>query len=88
MQEVVISIGKEALYLSLLVAAPVMVLSLGVGLIISFLQATTQMHEQTLAFVPKIVATFAALALFGPWMLTKLLEFTQRLFSALPSFVR
>lgn len=88
MQDVVTGLGREALYLALLVSAPVMVLSLGVGLLVSFLQATTQIHEQTLAFVPKIIATFAALLIFGPWMMTKLLDFAARLFSAIPSFVR
>lgn len=88
MLETVIGLGREALYLALIVAAPVMVLSLAVGLVISFLQATTQIHEQTLAFVPKIIATFAALIVFGPWMLTRLLEFTSRLLSSLPAFIK
>jgi flagellar biosynthesis protein FliQ len=88
MEDMAITVAKEALYLALLVGAPVMVFSLGVGLIVSFLQATTQIHEQTLAFVPKIVATFAALFMFGPWMMTKLVEFTSRLLTTLPSFVR
>jgi flagellar biosynthetic protein FliQ len=87
-QDAAIAVAREALYLALLVGAPVMVFSLGIGLVVSFLQATTQIHEQTLAFVPKIVATFAALFMFGPWMLTKLCEFTSRLLTTLPSFVR
>lgn len=88
MQDAVTNMGREALYLSLVVSAPVMVLSLAVGLVVSFLQATTQIHEQTLAFVPKIIASFVALLLFGPWMMTRLIDFTSRLFTALPSFVR
>ena len=88
MPEAVIGLGKEALFITLLVSAPIMVLSLSVGLVVSFLQATTQIHEQTLAFVPKIVATFAALMIFGPWILTRLVEFTSRLLSSLPTFVK
>ncbi len=88
MDDMVTTLGREALYLALAVSAPVMLLSLGVGLIVSFLQATTQIHEQTLAFVPKIVATFTALLIFGPWMLSRLTGFAERLLSSLPSFVR
>ncbi|HHY93642.1 MAG TPA: flagellar biosynthesis protein FliQ [Firmicutes bacterium] len=74
----VLAIGREALVTILLVSAPVFVLSLGVGLLVSLLQATTQLHEQTLAFVPKIVAVFLGFLLFGGWMLRILVDFCGR----------
>jgi len=88
MQDVIIELGQESLRVALLVSAPVMVASLVVGLITSLFQATTQIHEQTLAFVPKIVASFVALLVFGPWMLEKLVAFTSRLLLTLPAFIR
>ncbi|MDX1806924.1 MAG: flagellar biosynthesis protein FliQ, partial [Paenisporosarcina sp.] len=60
---------------------------LAVGLIVSVFQAMTQIQEQTLAFVPKIIAVFLALVLFGPWMLTLLLDFTRDLFQQLPQLI-
>ena len=71
----IISLGREALYTIILVAAPVLGVSLLVGLLISFFQATTQMQDQTLSFVPKIIAVFAAIAIFAPWMLKVLVFF-------------
>lgn len=83
-----LSVGREALWVSLLVAAPVLVLSVVVGVAVSVFQAATQISEQTLVFVPKIVATLVALALFGPWMLTMLVRFTARLYEQIPQFIR
>lgn len=76
----VIDIGREALTIALTVATPLLAVALGVGLLISIFQATTQIQEQTLSFVPKIVAILISLILFGPWMLTTLVNYTQRLF--------
>ena len=83
----VVSLGREALYVALLVAAPMLGLALVVGLVVSIFQATTQIQEQTLSFIPKLVAVFGGLAIFGPWMLTTLIEFTQNLFGNLARFV-
>lgn len=83
-----LSLGREALWISLLVAAPVLVLSIVVGIAVSVFQAATQISEQTLVFVPKIVATLVALVLFGPWMLTTLVRFTARLYEQIPHFIR
>lgn len=83
-----LSVGREALWVSLLVAAPVLVLSVVVGVAVSVFQAATQISEQTLVFVPKIIATLVALALFGPWMLTVLVRFTARLYEQVPQFIR
>lgn len=87
-EEFVINLGREALLTVLLVGAPMLGLGLIVGLLVSVFQATTQINEQTLTFVPKIVAVLAAVVLFGPWMLGVLLDFTGNLFGNLHTFVR
>ena len=84
-QAEIIHVIQDGVYTILIVSAPMLVIGLIVGLIISIMQATTQIHEQTLAFVPKIVAIFAALIIFGGFMLTNLTEFMQRIFSYLNS---
>lgn len=71
----------------LLVAGPILILALAVGLLVSVFQATTQIQEQTLAFIPKIIAVLVGVVIFGPWMLTKLVEFTTDLFQNLTVFV-
>ena len=77
---VVIDIAQKALLTVLYVAAPMLGLSLIVGLAISIFQATTQIQEQTLTFVPKILAVIAAVAIFGAWMLRMLIQFTENLY--------
>ena len=72
----------------LLVAAPVLGLSMLVGLLVSLFQATTQINEQTLAFVPKIVAVLAAALLFGPWMMSTLVNYASRMLAMLPEVIR
>ena len=84
----VINLGREAIYTVLLVSAPVLGLGLAVGLVVSIFQATTQLQEQTLAFVPKIIAVFIALVIFGPWMLSVLMDFTNGLLGNLHNFVQ
>jgi flagellar biosynthetic protein FliQ len=79
--------GQEGLYLLLMVAAPVLLTVLAVGLVVSIFQAATQIHEATLSFVPKIVAAVAVLAIAGPWMLTTLVEYLQRTLQAIPTVV-
>lgn len=86
-QEFVITIAQKAIYTLFVVSGPLLVIALVVGLIVSIFQATTQIQEQTLAFIPKIVAVLVALIFFGPWMLTKLVEFTFAIFSNLTNFV-
>ena len=71
----------------LLITGPLLILALGVGLLVSIFQATTQIQEQTLAFVPKIVAVLAGLVFFGPWMLSKMIEFTATIYQNLNQFV-
>ncbi len=86
-QETVIALGQEALMTILKVAAPVLGLSLATGLVVSVFQATTQIQEQTLAFVPKILAVLVGVGLFGAWMLSTLMEFTYRLYELVPQLV-
>jgi len=86
-QEFVIRLAGEALYTVLKASAPMLIVALVVGLTISIFQATTQIQEQTLAFVPKIVAVLLSILLFGPWIMTTLVDFTTNLFNNLPTFV-
>lgn len=83
--DLVIQIGQEALMVVLLVSAPMLGLGLAVGLAVSVFQATTSIQEQTLAFIPKIIAVFVAVLIFGPWMLRIMLEFFSGIFTGLPS---
>lgn len=71
----------------LLLSAPVLIISMAVGLIVSILQATTSIQEQTLSFVPKIAAILLALILFGPWMFTTLTQYTENLFARIPDMI-
>ncbi|MGI6541446.1 MAG: flagellar biosynthesis protein FliQ [Limnochordia bacterium] len=84
----VVSLGREALLTVLQVAGPVLGLSLVVGLGISILQAVTQIHEQTLTFIPKILAALAAIGVAGAWMLQKLTEYTGHLLSSMHHYVK
>ncbi len=86
--ETVIGIGRGALQLTIELAGPVLLFGLAVGLCVSIFQAMTQINEVTLTFIPKIAAVAAALVLFGPWMLTRLVGFTTTLFQSLPMYVR
>ena len=83
----VIKLGEQSIYTIIIVSAPMLLIALGVGLLVSIFQAMTQIQEQTLAFIPKIVAVFLAMVLFGPWMLTILLDFTRNLFQQLPQLI-
>jgi flagellar biosynthesis protein FliQ len=83
----VLTIGQQALYMLLMISAPVLLTVLVVGLVVSIFQAATQINEATLSFVPKIVAAVAVLALAGPWMLNTLVEYLQRTLLAIPTVV-
>jgi flagellar biosynthetic protein FliQ len=85
--ELVMTIGKSALETVLLISAPMLLLSLVTGLLISIFQAVTQINEATLTFVPKIIVTFLALLIFFPWMLRVMLGFTTTLFTNIPSYI-
>ena len=83
----VFTLGQQGLYILLMVAAPVLLTVLVVGLLVSIFQAATQINEQTLSFVPKIIAAVAVLGFAGPWMLTTLVEYLQRTLQSIPSVV-
>jgi flagellar biosynthetic protein FliQ len=83
----VIGLAGDAVYTVLKASAPMLVLALVVGLLISVFQATTQIQEQTLAFVPKIVAVFIAIIVFGPWILNTVVDFTYRLLNNLHHYI-
>lgn len=78
-ENMVMSIVKEALYTSMLVGGPILILSLLVGLLVSIFQATTQIQEQTLTFVPKVIVIALTLALGGNWMLNEIVKFTTKI---------
>jgi flagellar biosynthetic protein FliQ len=83
----VLATGQEGLTLLLMVSAPVLLVVLVVGLVVSIFQAATQINEATLSFVPKVVAAAAVLAFAGPWMVTTLVEYIQRTLQAIPGAV-
>ncbi|MBP1968087.1 flagellar biosynthetic protein FliQ [Virgibacillus natechei] len=85
--EFVLTLAERGIYTILMVTGPLLILALTVGLLVSVFQATTQIQEQTLAFIPKIVAVFLGLVFFGPWMLTTMIEFTVDVFENLNRFV-
>lgn len=85
--ELILRIAQEAIYTILIVIAPVAGIALIVGLLVSIFQATTQIQEQTLAFVPKIVAVFLSILIFGAWMLRHVVDFTQHLLGNLSQYV-
>jgi flagellar biosynthetic protein FliQ len=78
---------REALELTLLISAPLLLTALAVGLIISVFQAATQINEQTLSFIPKLLGVFVAIVVSGPWILQMLIDYTQRLFAGIPGMV-
>jgi flagellar biosynthetic protein FliQ len=86
--EMVTELGRQALETTLLISAPVLGLSLMVGLAVSALQAMTQLNEATLTFVPKVLVLFVAILLFLPWMLNVLTTFTANLLSNIPQYVQ
>ena len=83
--EFVINIGRQAIETTLMVAAPMLLAALVIGLVISVFQAATQINEQTMTFIPKIVGVFVTLLLFAPWMLQKLIAFMNMIFEQLPN---
>jgi flagellar biosynthetic protein FliQ len=85
--DVVISIATEAMNLAFKVAMPLLLSGLVVGLIVSVFQAVTQIQEQTLAFIPKIIAIAAVLVILGPWMLNQCLNYTTELYESIPGLV-
>lgn len=86
-QDAVLDIGHQALWLTVMLAAPLLLAALAVGLLIGVLQAATQINEMTLSFIPKLLALAAAVALSGPWMLRLVVQFTAGLFESIPLLI-
>lgn len=84
----VIGFARSAVEMTLLLSLPMLGIGLLVGLIVGIFQATTQIQEMTLTFIPKIVAVFVALIIFAPWMLGKILDYTTNLITNIPTYVR
>ncbi len=85
--ESVMQIGKQALEITVLVSAPLLLAALLTGLIVSIFQAATQINEMTLSFIPKLLAMLIAMIVAGPWMLTVMLDYMRNLFANLPGMV-
>lgn len=86
-QEVVMDIARQTLYITIISAAPLLLISLIVGLVLSIFQTVTSIQEQTLTFVPKILAVFAGVMFFGSWMLTNIVDFMTSLWSNFSVYV-
>lgn len=87
MESYILAIGKQGLFLTLILSAPAVLVALLVGLMISLVQATTQIQEQTLTFVPKLVGVFVVLALTGPWLMAQMIAFARTLLESFPNYI-
>jgi flagellar biosynthesis protein FliQ len=85
--QAVLTLVQQALFVTALVSAPLLLTALVVGLVVSIFQAATQINEMTLSFIPKLLAMFAVLVFAGPWMLATLVDYVQRLFGSIPQLV-
>jgi flagellar biosynthetic protein FliQ len=86
--ELVMAIGRDGLATMLLLAAPLLMVALGVGLLIGIFQAATQINEMTLSFIPKLLGMAVAIMLAGPWMLKLIVDYTQSLIINIPNLIR
>ena len=85
--EQVMNIGRQAIEMTLILSGPLLLAALLIGLIISIFQAATQINEQTLSFIPKLLAIFLVLILAGPWMLQMMVDYIRRLFESIPQII-
>ncbi len=85
--ETVMTIGQHALEMTMLLAAPLLLVALAVGLLVGIFQAATQINEMTLSFIPKLIGMAVALMIAGPWMLRQLIGYTRALIESIPSLV-
>jgi len=85
--ELVVTVGRHALEMTLMLAAPLLLTALAVGLLVGIFQAATQINEMTLSFIPKLLAMAAVLALTGPWMIRQLVEYTRGLIESIPGMI-
>jgi len=85
--QTVMGLAQQALELTLLVSAPLLIVALAVGLVVSVFQAATQINEMTLSFIPKLAAMFVTMIVAGPWMLTMLTDYMRRLLTGIPGMI-
>lgn len=85
--ETIMTIGQQAMQLTMLLSAPLLLTALVMGLLVSIFQAATQINEMTLSFIPKVVMMAVVTLLTGPWMLTLIVDYTRRLFESIPGMV-
>jgi flagellar biosynthetic protein FliQ len=86
--EFVVGFARQSIELTLIIALPMLGVGLGVGVVVSVLQAATQIQEMTLTFVPKIIAVFLALLISFPWVMDKMIAFTQEIFLNFPQYIQ
>ena len=85
--ESVMTMGRHAMEVTLMIAAPMLLVALIIGLVVSIFQAATQINEATLSFIPKLVGIFVALVIAGPWMLSVMLDYMREVFGGIPGLV-
>ena len=85
--ETVMTMGRTAMEVTLMVSAPLLLVALIVGLVISIFQAATQINEATLSFIPKLVGVFVTLVVAGPWMLSVMLDYMRQVFTGIPGLI-
>ena len=85
--EIVTTIGQQALWVTMLIAAPLLLSALAVGLLVGMFQAATQINEMTMSFIPKLLVLVGALILAGPWMLSVIVNYTRQLMEQIPSLI-
>jgi flagellar biosynthetic protein FliQ len=85
--ETVMTVGRQALELTMLISAPMLLAALVTGLLVSIFQAATQINEMTLSFIPKLVVMFLMMVLAGPWMLTLMVDYMRQLFTGIPGLI-
>lgn len=85
--ETVMTMGRQAMEVTLMVSAPLLLVALVIGLVVSIFQAATQINEATLSFIPKLVGVFVALVVAGPWMLSVMLDYMRQVLIGIPTFV-
>lgn len=85
--ESVMTMGRHAMEVTLMVAAPLLLVSLVIGLVVSIFQAATQINESTLSFIPKLVGIFVALIVAGPWMISVMTDYMRQIFTGIPGMV-
>jgi len=87
-ESMIIELGQQTMFTILILSAPMLVLGLAVGLAVSIFQATTQIQEATLAFIPKIIVVLGSLVIFGPWLLSIIIDFTLKLYTNMNNFIQ